>query len=257
MIRRLFAYLDALGWTGPLVALRAKLSGRGLVHAMNAPGCRAPVHLRVPSSDVPTYKQVFVDREYDFHAATPPAVIVDAGANIGLAAVAFANRFPDARIIAIEPEAGNFALLTRNTAAYPNVVPVRAALWHTVTDLDLIDPGLGYWGFMTGAAGAADALPGVVRDRVPTTTIDRLLADYGLARIDILKIDIEGAEREVFMDTTSWLPRVDALIVELHERMKTGCNRSFYLGSPGFAHEWSQGEHVYLSRGNILPARHA
>jgi hypothetical protein len=76
--------------------------------------------------------------------------------------------------------------------------------------------------------------------------------DYNLTSIDILKIDIEGAEKEVFEDSSLWIDKVDSLIVELHERMKPGCNRTFYCGSNGFVDEWKNGENVYLSRGNYL-----
>ncbi len=87
--------------------------------------------------------------------------------------------------------------------------------------------------------------------QVPGMTISKIMADYELARIDILKIDIEGAEREVFSDSSAWIGKVDSAIIELHERMKSGCNRSFYNGSNGFDQEWLQGENVYLSRGAI------
>ena len=82
-------------------------------------------------------------------------------------------------------------------------------------------------------------------------TIDKIMKDYSLAKIDILKVDIEGAEKEVFSETSSWIEKVDSIIIELHERMKVGCNRSFYCGSNGFENEWIQGENVYLSRGSI------
>lgn len=88
-------------------------------------------------------------------------------------------------------------------------------------------------------------------------TVDKFMADYRLSRIDILKVDIEGAEREVFNDTSAWIGRVNSVIIELHERMKVGCNRSFYRGSEGSDHEWLQGENVYLSRGDYLRPRPA
>ena len=53
-------------------------------------------------------------------------------------------------------------------------------------------------------------------------TIDRIMNDYHLDKIDILKVDIEGADKEVFSNALSWIEKVDALIIELHERMKTG-----------------------------------
>jgi len=62
--------------------------------------------------------------------STEPDVIVDAGANIGLASICFANKYANATIIAVEPEQSNFELLEENVAPYPNIVPVQAALWY-------------------------------------------------------------------------------------------------------------------------------
>jgi hypothetical protein len=84
--------------------------------------------------------------------------------------------------------------------------------------------------------------------KVRSLTLPQLLEDYGLQRVSILKVDIEGAEREVFRDTSKWIGRIDSLVVELHDRTNVGCSRSFYNGTPGFDHEWHSGENVILSR---------
>lgn len=252
ILRRVKLLYRTVGMRGLLVAIAAKFTKRVVYLTVHDRNCKHPLRLRILSSDVQVYRQVFVDKEYEFLAPTPPQVIIDAGANIGLASVYFASRYPDARIIAIEPERSNFELLKANTAAYPGVVPVQAALWNKNEELDLIDPGLGKWGFMTDRRDHAEHLPGTARHAVAAMTVDKLMADFGLRKIDILKIDIEGAEREVFSDTSAWIDRVDAIIVELHERMKPGCNRSFYRGSADFDREWQQGENIYLSRGNCL-----
>jgi hypothetical protein len=86
-------------------------------------------------------------------------------------------------------------------------------------------------------------------------TIDKIMKNYSLSKIDILKVDIEGAEKEVFSDTLSWIEKVDSIIIELHERMKKGCNRTFYYGTNGFDNEWKQGENIYLAKGNCLIRR--
>ena len=70
-----------------------------------------------------------------------PPVIIDAGANVGLSAVFYANRFPNARIIAIEPEPSNYEMLKRNVVPYSNVTPVQAALWKENGPLRLFDTG--------------------------------------------------------------------------------------------------------------------
>jgi FkbM family methyltransferase len=255
MIQSIRIYLSTVGFSGLLYAIKAKVTNSTVFFKLNRQDCKYPFRLRIPSSDVPTYHQVFINQEYDFLVETQPKVIVDAGANIGLASIYFANKYPGAKIIAIEPEQSNFELLKENIAPYPNIIPVQAALWHKNEEINLIDPRLGKWGFMTEMKNSSENIPGNICHAVVAMTVDKIIKDYNLAKIDILKIDIEGAEKEVFSDTSSWIEKVDSLIIELHERMKIGCNRSFYCGSNGFDNEWKQGENVYLSRGNCLTRR--
>ena len=52
---------------------------------------------------------------------------------------------------------------------------------------------------------------------------------YGVSQIDLLKIDIEGSERELFMDSYDyWLPRTKVVVIEFHDWMKEGCSRAVY-----------------------------
>lgn len=251
MIKTLRMYLSIVGIRGLLQAVWARLRGTRAVVAVRPPGARHPVHLRVPSSDVATYRQVFLREDYACTATAPIRTIIDAGANIGLASVYFALRFPETRIIALEPEPGNAEMLRRNVAPYPNVTPLRAALWGQRGTLDVVDPGLGAWGFRVQASTGTPGR-GV---QTPALTVDALLADFQLDAIDVLKIDIEGAEREVFADSSAWIARVRAIIIELHEYLRVGCNRAFYTGTPGFDAEWRRGENTYLTRGAVLQER--
>ena len=257
MIHGIRMYYGILGFEGLLSAIKAKITHSTTLIVLDRQDCNNPFRLRIPSTDIPMYQQVFIDQEYDFLVKTQPKVIIDAGANIGLASIYFTNKYPDAKIIAIEPEQSNFELLKENIAPYPNIIPIQAALWHKNEEINLIDPGLGKVGFMTEKKNPSKSLPGNTCQIVEAITIDKIMKDYNLEKIDILKMDIEGAEREVFSDTSAWIEKVDSLIVELHERMKAGCNRSFYSGSKGFDHEWKQGENVYLSRGDSLTRRSA
>lgn len=239
-------YWRTVGARGLAAAAAGTLAGRTRLLRVTRPEMRHPFWVRVPSTDVPTLDQIVVRREYAFDVKRAPAVIVDAGANVGLASIYFASRFPGARILAIEPEAGNVELLRRNIEPYPNVTAVRAALWHECTGLSVVDPGLGEWGFRTRPPGAAGVESFV--EPVPGITLDALMSAHGIDRIDILKMDIEGAELEVLGDASPWLGRVDALIVELHDWLRPGCSRSFREGVVGFDVQWRQGENVYAAR---------
>lgn len=255
MIGRIKYYYSTFGIDGVTKAVKAKLTNSNVLMAVNRPGIRYPFYLRCGTSDIPTFDKIFLNQEYDFIVKKCPKVIVDAGANIGLASIYFANRYPESKIIAIEPEASNYEMLKMNVVPYSNVIPLHAALWDKNEEISLVDPGLGTSGFMTKGKDSQEEYLGKMCHKVRGMTVDKVMADNGLERIDILKIDIEGAEREVFRDPSAWMRKVDALIVELHERMKSGCNRSFYNGSNGFDDEWMHGENIYLSRRKWLTRR--
>ena len=78
------------------------------------PQYRHPIYLRRYTSDYSTFKQIYVKKDYDISIDFEPKIIIDAGANVGLASVYFANRFPNAIIYAIEPEQSNFEALVQN-----------------------------------------------------------------------------------------------------------------------------------------------
>jgi FkbM family methyltransferase len=257
MLCKIGRYYSKYGFAGLLRRIRDKFTSSGNLMKFSRNELSVPFFLRAGTSDIGIYEQVFFDQEYDFSVTHPPKVILDAGANIGLASIYFANKYPEAKIIAIEPEGSNFELLKKNVEPYSNIIPVQAALWDKNESISLVDPGLDKCGFMTRKEGVKEKDLGDILAKktdipefhqVPGMTVDKIMEDYNLSEVDILKIDIEGAEKEVFKDTSAWIGNVNSIIVELHERMKLGCNRSFYNGSNGFDNEWSQGENVYLSK---------
>ena len=187
-------------------------------------GVQTPFAYR--DADKPIVDSIFQAQEYhlppikDFQ----PKLILDCGGNIGCAAVYFANKYPSAQIYSVEPENNNFQFLTFNTAFYDNVQPLKSALWDKETFIRVEDKGFGIAGFMTFETTPED------KNALKTTTIKKLLAESGFEGIDILKLDIEGAEKEVFAapDVDSWLSKVKVLIIELHDRMKRGCSCEFF-----------------------------
>ena len=94
------------------------------------PSLRHGLRLRMKTSDELAFVEVVLEHAYRFQLPFTPRVIIDAGANIGVASIYFANRYPEAKIFAIEPEPANYALLVKNTHLYPSIVPVHAALWN-------------------------------------------------------------------------------------------------------------------------------
>jgi FkbM family methyltransferase len=194
-----------------------------------------------------TFREVLLGEEYKFSLDHEPRVIVDAGANIGLASIWFAIRYPNARIIALEAERTNFELMVRNVALFPNVTPLHAALWSHRGVLGIDDPqGEGVWAFQTTELREGHDSYGVV----DSITIQDLLSDYAIDRIDLLKIDIEGAECEVFSDPGSlhWIDSVDAIAIELHDRFRPGCSRAFYSRVNDLTVEETRGMNTFVAR---------
>lgn len=136
-----------------------------------------------------------------------PPTIVDLGANTGLAARWIHASFPDARLVCVEPEPGNVAMLRRNLAEVPTAVVVPACVGGRERLVSLATTN-GEFGFAMHDDGEGD---------VAVVTMERVLAEAGVDSIDILKCDIEGAELELFESCASWITRVQAAVVECHD----------------------------------------
>jgi FkbM family methyltransferase len=240
-------HYDHLSWYrshfGLWAALRAYarlLTGMEGLSPVPVPSLRDTVYLRPGTSDEDVFREVFLAREYDIGLGEP-SFIIDAGAHIGLASLFFARRYPNATIAAIEAEPSNFALLCRNVRHLGNIRPVRAALWSHRTSLRIENPDAETWSFRVAVGSGGDL--------VPAMTVDDVVSMFGVDRVDVLKLDIEGAEREVLSTAASWIDRTDALIVELHDRFRPGCSEALEraTGSGTFLRSVS-GESIVLRR---------
>jgi FkbM family methyltransferase len=250
-----FRYIGAFGFgRGPLYYLVSAVCPplRGRLVRATVPGSRTKVLLRLGSSDISVFNGIFRWNEYGWDLEKKPQTVVDGGAYIGLSAIYFTMRYPGVRIIAVEASERNYELLVRNTADFPNIEPVHAALWPQAGSLVLTDPGTGLWGLQVKeAAGTGDDAPGTVdepADSVRAITIGDIIRDYGLDRIDLLKVDIEGAEKELFSEPGPWLSQVDAICIELHDWFKVGCTRTFFAAVSDFDVEAWRGENVLVAR---------
>ena len=238
-------YHSALGWKGVFAFCFAKLLRRRLVFGTRVPGVKFPVYVRLATTDVSVLKQVLFEKHYDFHLGFSPRTIIDAGANIGLSAIYFANRFPNAQVLAIEPENSNYKLLVQNTRHYPNIHPIHAALWHSQGLISLTDPGLGNHGFQTSDSPVSTELAG---ESVHATTVVDLMHEAGWQTLDLLKLDIEGSEKEVFDSSGPWIDRVYAIMAELHDELRPGCSVSFTSATQGFIDGGRCGESIMVLR---------
>src|SRR5688572_1443802 len=89
-----------------------------------------PFYLRFGTTDFELLRDIFFWGEYDIKITFIPKTIIDGGANIGLTSIIFSNMYPEAEIIAVEPESANYLLLEKNARGYKNIRLVKAAVWY-------------------------------------------------------------------------------------------------------------------------------
>jgi FkbM family methyltransferase len=226
------------------------------------------LHYRPGSSDEGVIRQIFTNKEYDLArlrrndeigkffrervAQGRRPLIVDAGANIGASAAYFALTYPTAIIVAIEPDLGNFDLLRRNVEGL-NVHCMKAALASSPGRVKVVDPGESYWGLRTVPADGND--PGV-----PCVTVEEIYEKECRDGVwpFIVKLDIEGAEGDVFAKNVVWFARTPIVIVELHDWLlpKAGTSRSFLQCASKHDRDFViVGENIF-SIGNMLDPAH-
>jgi FkbM family methyltransferase len=179
-----------------------------------------PVWLRPGTSDVAVFDDIFLKRALDgasypqhavvaaqAQAAGEAAVILDGGANIGLASVWLTRAYPRAKILAVEPDPGNVAMLRRNTAAFRNVTVIEGALWDRRTSLSILNPDDEAWAYRVGQRAAAPA-----SRPVAAYAIGDLMTMVNADEILIAKLIIQGAEQAVFAGNLDWLARTRLVI---------------------------------------------
>ena len=192
-----------------------------------------PVSFRTGTSDLHVFHQIFVEREYAcLDDLKDVGLILDLGANVGFSSAYFLSKFPDSFVVAVEPDPANFVALEHNLKPYEGRYKlVRAAVWPENTKLYFDITTLGQqaeWGRKVGTAPLSNI-------EVEGIDINSLLNMTPYPRISLLKMDIEGAEREVFSrNIQPWLSLTDAFAIEVHgaecEQMLqtaiSGCNFS-------------------------------
>lgn len=239
---------------GSSLLLRSKVwpRSRGRRVQVVAPDSGVPLTVRLGTSDVMVFNDIYRRQAYAWNFGSSPKVIVDAGAYTGLSTAFFATRYPDALVIAIEPDEDNFELLVMNTRRCKNVHRVHAALWAESGSVSLIDPGEGAWSLRLlesdDSSATVKSNPASSSASVRAVTIADIMREYDLKKIDLLKVDVEGSEKEIFANADSWIDSVDAVCLELHDRFKAGCSRAFFKAVDDFPVELWHGEDVLVIR---------
>ena len=222
-------YMNAFGWSGVLLSfshfMKYKLPGRrSVIPTFVPPGDR--IFLRPGTSDLSIFREIFVNGQYDFEeycafdfikqrydqlrtrGRTP--LIVDAGANIGLASVFLARYFPQADFELVEADEANAAVARVNIANCKQMRLHNRALWHEHATLSIVPSD----DFSTLRVKANNA--GVAAKLVETITMTDILRGRSEDLL-IVKMDIEGAEREVLSRNNDWLKANPVIMIEPHD----------------------------------------
>jgi FkbM family methyltransferase len=177
------------------------------------------VSCRVATSDIYEYQHLLGPRRDAIDLPLRAKVIVDAGANVGYSVLRFRLEFPDALIIALEPEPANITQFKKNCGGDKNIILEEKALWSTNAQLRIRSLDAAPNGFQVEEDPDGD---------LSAMSVSDLLAKYKLPRIDLLKIDVEGSEKTIFQspETAIWLERVEMILIETHDRIEAGCSQA-------------------------------
>jgi FkbM family methyltransferase len=211
------AAVFALQWA------RSRLGPAKEPFTLHSKEVRYPLLCRPGTSDMDVFGHIFRVREYsclDPIAVDEVELVIDCGANVGYSSAYFLSRFPRAKVIAVEPDSGNFAMLQENVRPYGDRCrTVKTALWSHPTGLVMSEEKFGdgrEWARTVRAVRPGED-PAMM-----ATDIGSLLASSGCERISLLKVDIEGAESVVFESNYEpWLAKVSNLVIELHGEAAT------------------------------------
>lgn len=161
-------------------------------------------------SDIAVLKEIFLMKEYEWPVIKDPKIIVDLGAHIGDTALYYHTVYPEATIIAVEPDPNLFSRLVVNVSKFKNIIPINAAV-------------AGKSGSGVLNVSRRSSLSGSIIKRssdniklvINTISLDDLFVQQRIIRADLIKFDIEGGEKSMFGNNQA-LKYSKAYIGELH-----------------------------------------
>ena len=212
-----------LGWCktlGPVYGLLASVRLQTLIARPPRTGLsrisygpNRSLALRNGSTDFAVFEQHFLRREIldiEF-PVDDPSTILDLGANVGVSVAAFRSLFPNARIVAVELNKESAALCLENHKSDPLIDVVNGAIWSCDGRVGMRDAGTGQWGFQVEPTAPKTAA------LIPAFRFETILEDNGIDVLDIMKMDIEGAEAEVLEASAgSIFAKTKVSIIEVH-----------------------------------------
>ncbi len=209
-LKQNFSFYDSVVLTLNLVLNRNEFT---------IPSRSTKVYLRKDSKDQETFIEIFKDRMYDTKMSFVPETIIDAGANVGFSSLFFKLKYPDASLVALEIEANNVEAIKKNLAGFKYVDIIQKALYHKKACFKIENPFNATNSFVIKEVEQNDDFT------IESVTIDEIMSLKNWEYVDILKIDIEGSEKDLFTQNyRTWLPKVKIIFIETHDRMLRGCS---------------------------------
>ena len=224
MSKRLVPLINAFGFTDGLIFFMRRIFKKDGCYRSSR--YKASIYLRKKYADKVTFKQVFLEGQYNFHIPYTPVTIIDGGANIGLASVYFSHRYPSANIVAVEPNQENSKVLKKNIVNFSNVKAKLGGIWNDNKQVIIVNAKDNDNAFMVEEVDAST--PG----SITAYSIGSIMQEMNWSTIDLLKLDIEGSEKEVFeKNYESWLPHTKMIIIEVHDHMRKGASKSVFTAT--------------------------
>lgn len=222
---------------------------RGLQHhskrinAYKVPGFQRPIYLRACVGDHATFWQCIVKNQYEFSmfpqamrlkeryedqvksASTPP-LIIDCGGNIGLSAIWFAQKFKKSTIFVIEPDEENLKVLNKNIESFSDrVVVLKGGIWSEPSYAKIANPEAGPASFQLELEKEGEHA-----NSIRCFTIGEVCDLANNSFPLIVKLDIEGSQKELFSKNITWVNQVDLITLELDDWLLPweGTSRNFF-----------------------------
>ncbi|MEO1050660.1 MAG: FkbM family methyltransferase [Bacteroidota bacterium] len=219
----LLAYFKRWGFKSFNIYRSLRRQSHENISSIKIPGYQ-PIYFRSGTSDIYSFEHIFAHECYRLDAFNEEQVkwVIDCGANVGHASRYFAKRYPEASIIAIEPDQQNVSLINKNIEEEERVTALHTAIWSKPASLKIQNADASNWAFRV-----TEALPSE-EGAFTAISMSDVVKRFQIPQIDIIKIDIEGTELELFRENYSdWLSITKCIFIELHERFAPGCTDVF------------------------------
>jgi FkbM family methyltransferase len=203
-----------------------KLVPRGQRNRVREVGLRGEIKIRyrLNKGDLHSIREIWLQQAYRLPFADPSGVLLDLGANIGMASLWLAKSYAFTQVIAVEADPSNAALVRQNLELNGIAGQVLEAA---------IGPKEAMARFEFGELSNLGKLSenGTL---VPMISVGTIIQKFAVTRFALVKIDIEGGEQGLFDGPTEWLARTDAIIIEFHPTIVDYPRLTRLVSSNGF-----------------------